>query len=948
MDMASDARKEAATEFAAYWAGQRGSEKGEDQTFWNSLLSEVLGVSDVKSRIRYQDPVHYKGTTKFLDAWIPETQVLIEHKSRGVDLDAPQAHHDGQTPFQQAWDYDNNRPRREKARWIVVTNFDEIRIHDMEADVPETTFETILLKDLAKEVHRLDFLVKEVESIREKEARVSIEAGRVVGKLYNAFLEQVGEGAKDPKILRDLNILCVRLVFCVYAEDAGVFEKDAFLKFLRQFKPASFHLQLKELFKVLAQRPEERGGFLAPELKAFPYVGGGLFRDETDIPIFSDKVAHILLDEASEHFDWSEISPTIFGAVFESTLNPETRRKGGMHYTSEENIHKVIDPLFLDDLRNGFAVIKEKPAGKARDRELEAFQQKLGGLTFLDPACGSGNFLTETYISLRKLENEALALRFRGQGQFDLEDRKLVYVSINQFYGIEINDFAVTVAQTAMWIAECKMMEDTNRILSKNFSPLPLTDSAKIVEGNALRMDWEGLLSNSDESECSVNAPRHFDYIMGNPPFVGARMMAQGGVQKREIEELFGPIKDVQDLDYVCGWYKKAAMAIQGSRTRVGFVATNSIAQGSQVPILWSVLLKEHHVTIDYAHRTFKWDSEAIDKAAVFCVIVGFSVDNTPRKKLLFTDGVGCEVDNISPYLVAGPNNFVVAAKETLCDVPKMNFGNQPRDGGFLVLSEEERAAALVKEPELAKWIRPYVGAEEFINAKKRYCLWLKKATPLEIARSEFLSARVAAVREFRLASKAKTTNGYAKVPHLFAQLTQPDDVDYLIIPRVSSERRRYIPIGYEKGDAISSDAVQIVPHATLYNFGVLTSKVHMAWMRTVCGRLEMRYRYSKEIVYNPFPWPDVKLGQTGCDIADFNAEIERTAQAILDARQKYAGASFAELYGEKMYLFADLVAAHRANDAAVMKAYGFPPNLTEPEIVSRLFEMYAKLTKGV
>ena len=944
--MAANTRKEAAKRFAAYWSERRGSEKGEDQTFWNSLLSEVLGVSDVKSRIHYQEPVHYKGTTKFLDAWIPETQVLIEHKSRGVDLDAPQAHHDGQTPFQQAWDYDNNRPRREKARWIVVTNFDEIRIHDMEADVPETTFETILLKDLAKEVHRLDFLVKEVESIREKEARVSIEAGRVVGKLYNAFLEQVGEGAKDPKVLRDLNILCVRLVFCVYAEDAGVFEKDAFLKFLRQFKPASFHLQLKELFKVLAQRPEERGGFLAPELKAFPYVGGGLFRDETDIPIFSDKVAHILLDEASEHFDWSEISPTIFGAVFESTLNPETRRKGGMHYTSEENIHKVIDPLFLDDFRDGFAAIKEKPAGKARDRELEAFQKKLGGLTFLDPACGSGNFLTETYISLRKLENEALALRFRGQGQFDLEDRKLVHVSINQFYGIEINDFAVTVAQTAMWIAECKMMEDTNRILSKNFTPLPLTDSAKIVEGNALRMDWEGLLSNADESECSANAPRHFDYIMGNPPFVGARMMAQGGEQKREIEELFGQIKDVQDLDYVCGWYKKAAGAIQGSKTRVGFVATNSIAQGSQVPILWSVLLNEHHVTIDYAHRTFKWDSEAIDKAAVFCVIVGFSVDNAPRKKLLFTDGVGCEVDNISPYLVAGPNNFVVAAKETLCDVPKMNFGNQPRDGGFLVLSEEERAAALVKEQELAKWIRPYVGAEEFINAKKRYCLWLKKATPLEIARSEFLSARVAAVREFRLASKAKTTNGYAKVPHLFAQLTQPDDVDYLIIPRVSSERRRYIPIGYEKGDVISSDAVQIVPHATLYNFGVLTSKVHMAWMRTVCGRLEMRYRYSKEIVYNPFPWPDVKLGQTGCDIADFKAEIERTAQAILDARQKYAGASFAELYGEKMYLFADLVAAHAANDAAVMKAYGWPTDLSESEIVSRLFAMYATLAK--
>ena len=939
-----DGRVQNAERFAAYWLEQRGSEKGEDQKFWNSLLGEVLGVSDVKSRIRYQEPVHYRGTTKFLDAWIPETQVLIEHKSRGVDLDAPQAHHGGQTPFQQAWDYDNNRPRREKARWIVVANFDEIRIHDMEADVPETTFETILLKDLAKEVHRLTFLTSEVESIREKETRVSVEAGRVVGRLYKAFLESLGDAAKDPKVLRDLNVLCVRLVFCVYAEDAGVFGKDQFLNFLRPFKPGSFHLQLRELFKVLAQKEDERGALIAPELRAFPYVGGGLFRDETDIPVFSDEVARILLDEASEHFDWSEISPTVFGAVFESTLNPETRRKGGMHYTSEENIHKVIDPLFLDDLKGELAAVRAKPAGKARDRELEAFQRKLGSLTFLDPACGSGNFLTETYLSLRRLENEALETRFRGQGQFDLEDRKLVHVSIGQFFGIEINDFAVTVAQTAMWIAECKMMEQTNRILSKNFTLLPLTDSAHIVEGNALRMDWM--------KDFPLFAKSGKSFIMGNPPFVGARMMAQGGVQKREIEDLFGPIKDVQDLDYVCGWYKKAALAIQGTKTRVGFVSTNSIAQGSQVPILWSVLLNDHHVTIDYAHRTFKWDSEATDKAAVFCVIVGFSVDPSPRKKRLFTDGVGREVNNISPYLVEGPNDFVVAAKETLCDVPKMNFGNQPRDGGFLILSEEERAMALAKEPELEKWIRPYVGAEEFINAKKRYCLWLKKATPLEIARSEFLSARVAAVREFRLASKAKTTNGYAKVPHLFAQLTQPDDVDYLIIPSVSSERRQYIPIGYVSSDVIASNAVQIVPHATLYHFGVLTSKVHMAWMRTVCGRLKSDYRYSKEIVYNPFPWPDFvdaassprRVGEARRDAA---STIEKSAQAILDARQKYTGASFAELYGEKMYLFADLVAAHEANDAAVLKAYGWPVDLTEPEIVSRLFALYTKLTKG-
>ena len=944
-------QREVIERFVAFWTARKGAEESECEQFWDSLLVEVLGTTDVKSRIRYELPVYYDdGSTKFLDAWIPETGVLIEQKSRGIDLDAPQTGHRNLTPYQQAKEYDDNRPRREAARWIVVSNFDEIRIHDMEADRPQLAYETVLLKDLAKEAHRLQFLVKEVESIREKEARVSIEAGRVIGKLYAAFLEQSGELAKDPKFLRDLNVLCVRLVFCVYAEDAGVFAKDQFLTFLRAFEPASFHLQLRELFKVLAQRAEARSALLPAEVRAFPYVGGGLFKDDVDIPVFSEKVARLLLDDVSEHFDWSEISPTIFGAVFESTLNPETRRKGGMHYTSEENIHKVIDPLFLDDLKAELAAAKAEVNVKKRDAALERFQQNLGELKFLDPACGSGNFLTETYLSLRKLENEALETRFRGQGQLALGDKKLIHVSINQFYGIEINDFAVTVAQTAMWIAECKMMEETNAILSKNLTPLPLTDSAKIVEGNALRMDWEEILRLNERLP-----DIHFDYIMGNPPFIGARMMAQGGEQKQDVEAIFGDIPDVQDLDYVCCWYKKAAELIQDTATRVGFVATNSISQGSQVPILWKVLLHDLHVTIDYAHRTFKWNSEATEKAAVFCVVVGFSTTGGARKRL-YENGVATEVRNISPYLIEADNVFVEAAKDSLCGMPKMNFGNQPRDGKHLIVSEEEREEALAREPELAKWIRPYVGAEEFINAKKRYCLWLKGASPLEIARSPFLSARVAAVREFRLSSKAKTTNGYAKVPHLFAQLTQPDDTDYLIVPRVSSERRKYIPLGYASGSVISSDAVQIIPNANLYHFGVLTSSVHMAWMRAVCGRLKSDYRYSKEIVYNTFPWPrdlardaapSLRSVSGASDKSElFKSRIEKTAQAILDARAKYMGASFAELYGEQMYLFADLVAAHAANDAAVMEAYGFEKTMSETEIVAELFKRYAALTK--
>ena len=424
---------------------------------------------------------------------------------------------------------------------------------------------------------------------------------------------------------------------------------------------------------------------------------------------------------------------------------------------------------------------------------------------------------------------------------------------------------------------------------------------------------------------------------MGNPPFVGARMMAQGSEQKKEIESLFGDIKDVQDLDYVCGWYRKAAELIKGTNTRVGFVSTNSISQGSQVPILWGVLFGDFGVSIDYAWRTFKWDSEASEKAAVHCVIVGFSSSGVPHKRIYDGDTVQ-ECENISPYLLPGDNSFVTAQKDALCDVPKMNFGNQPRDGGFFILSEDESAQLSSADPAAAKWIRPYVGADEFIKGHKRFCLWLKHAAPSDIKASKFLYERVQSVRDFRLASKAKTTNGYAKVPHLFAQITQPDDEPYLLIPRVSSERRKYVPIGYMTADNISSDAVQIVPNATLYQFGVLTSSVHMAWMRAVAGRLEMRYRYSKEIVYNTFPWPDL------CDSASLRGKVEMTAQAILDVRAKFPNESFANLYDETL-MPVELRKAHAANDRAVLAAYGLAPDTPELEIVAHLFGLYAAMT---
>ncbi len=957
--MSTAPQKLASRKFVEQWTFRRGSEKGEDQQFWNSLLGDVLGMEDVASRVQYQVPVPMKGTTKFLDAWIPETRVLIEHKSRGINLDAPQVGHDGLTPYEQAVEYDNARPFDEKARWIVTCNFDEFRIYDRANPLAPPM--KVRLGDLPKEAHRLAFLVNSKEKAVDRELEISVQAGRIVGEIYDALLKQYDGSHAEAQRGRErreevsevklaaLNRLCVRLVFCLYAEDADIFPKDCF-KRLVEATPAQFlRERLKKLFEVLDTPSDRREPYLEPELCAFPYTNGGLFSmggsgksaaspserqpigeavlsplHLDDIPPLTDEIRQLLI--GASQFDWRDITPTIFGALFESTLNPETRRSGGMVYTSVENIHKVIDPLFLDDLTRRV----DADIQKGDKRTLLALQAEMAALTFLDPACGSGNFLTETYICLRRLENRIIAALQKGQREFDLG--LSVKVSIAQFHGIEINDFAVAVAKTALWIAEAQMLRETAEILHREPDYLPLRDYANIVEGNALRMDWS-----------------RTNYIMGNPPFVGARMMAQGSGQKKDIEDLFGDIQDVQDLDYVCGWYKKAVTM----GARCAFVSTNSICQGAQVPILWGNLIGKHGVIIDFAHQTFRWDNESTEKAAVHCVIVGFHSTGTtgvspvamngqdarsPSKKALFTP-TPIHVDNISPYLTPGPSVFVIAAKDAAAWLPKMNFGNQPRDGGHFILSPEERDAILAAEPEISRWIRLYIGAEEFIKGKLRYCIWLKGASPADIAHSKTLYARVAAVREFRLASKAKTTNGYAKVPHLFAQITQPDGVNYLIIPSVSSERRRYIPIGYMDADVVASNAVQILPNATLYHFGVLTSSVHMAWMRTVAGRLKSDYRYSKELVYNTFPWLDLRVS------APPREKIEKAAQHILDVRAKYPDCSFAELYDENL-MPADLRAAHAANDRAVLAAYGLAPDTPESEIVAHLFKLYAQMAE--
>ena len=697
--------RNAARKFREFWTLTTDSEVGGYQKFWLSLLGDVLGMDDVMSRITFQSPVQLKDTTKFLDAWIPETRVLIEHKARNVKLDAPQAGHDGTTPFEQALEYHIARPYSEKARWIVTCNFLEIWVYDM--DHPLEDPQKILLANLPKEISRLGFLVDtSVKAVREKEMDISIKAGRIVGDVYRALRKRYAD-PDSAETLKSLNRLCVRLVFCFYAEDADIFPKDALWTLLKNSEARNLRRVLLTLFRTLDTPDAERDPYLEPELAAFPYTNGGLFRGVSDaeIPPLDDEIRELLVK--SSDFDWRDISPTIFGALFESTLNPETRRAGGMVYTSVENIHKVIDPLFMNDLTAELESIKSERAIAVRRARATVFQEKLGSLTFLDPACGSGNFLTETFLSLRKLENEAIIVGERLKpGEVLLNLDGIVKVSIKQFHGIEINDFAVSVAKTAMWISEAKMLNETASILHAPPKYLPLHDYDGIVEGNALRMDWGDLISRGGAET------RSFDYIMGNPPFVGARMMAQGSEQKKEIEELFGDIKDVQDLDYVCGWYKKAVIM----DARCAFVSTNSICQGAQVPILWGDLIGKHGVTIDFAHQTFRWDNESTEKAAVHCVIVGFHSkecsSDTKSVKTLFTP-VPLTVDNISPYLTGGPNVFVSAAKDAPESLPKMNFGNQPRDGGHFILSPEERDAILADEPEIARWSRPYVGAEE-------------------------------------------------------------------------------------------------------------------------------------------------------------------------------------------------------------------------------------------
>lgn len=943
--MTDTEKREAARRFYSKWH-HRGNEDEDARSYWIELLS-VLGMENVTDRVDFEKKViGGDGNTKRIDAYIPETHVIIEQKSLGIKLDKPQAGHGGKTPYEQAKYYDDFLPFSEKARWIITSNFEEIWIYDMDSRVPEP--EKLTLSELPTKLTKLDFLIrKEIKKIS-KEEKASKKAGDLVGLIYDALYKQydIKEPSKDEsdderKIregkLKSLNVLCVRLVFCLYAEDApDIFGKNMFHDFLLSFSAREMRRALIELFKVLDTPVENRDPYLEDEFKNFPYVNGGLFHDESiEIPQFTDEIRTLIIEKASEGNDWSEISPTIFGAIFESTLNPETRRKGGMHYTSITNIHKVIDPLFLDSLKEELVRIEAEGVASQRNKKLKAFQEKIAALEFFDPAAGSGNFLTESYISIRRLENRVIK-DLRGNQISLSETENPIKVSINQFHGIEINDFAVTVAKTALWIAESQMLEETKEILySNNLSFLPLKTNANIVEGNALTLNWEKVVDKEK-----------LNYIMGNPPFVGNARLSDS--QKKDRENIFQGIKDnIGDLDYVCCWYKKTAEFTKGTKIHAAFVSTNSICQGQQVVPLWKNLF-EQGIKINFAYKTFVWDSEANEKAHVYCIIVGFSHEADAEKYLFTTNYLKTEngtvekiskerAENINAYLMDAPDVFIGKRRIPLCSVPAVIYGIKPADNGKLILSDEEKVELIKQEPNCEKWIKPFVTAKEYLYRKNRWCLWLVGISPAELNSMPKVKERIKECKEWR-EKQVKTGDAYRlkDMPTLMRPSAKFHFGEFVVIPRVTGERRSYVPFGFVKEGSIPGDSIMLALDATLYHFGVLESNIHMAWMRAVCGRLKGDYRYSSDIVYNNFPWPT--------PTEDEKAEIEKTAQGILDARNLFPDSSLADLY-DPLTMPLELLKAHQKNDKAVMRAYGFDiKTTTESTCVASLMKMYEEL----
>ena len=928
-------RKQAAKGFVKTWSNDcKGREDADRQTFWNDLLQRVYGINNYYDFITYEKDVQVKAdgkvTTRRIDGYIPSTKTMIEMKGKNiVDLSKPikQSGGDELTPYEQAKRYANFLPANEYPRWILVSNFHEIDIHDMNDPLANPT--VINLKDLPDKIKSLEFMVDANEQRIINEKQISVDAGNLVAKIYDELAIAYEKGKKGslstPHIQESLNMLIVRLVFLLYADDTGILgERDMFQRFIERRDPDQIRDGLIQLFKVLDQDPDknQRNDYISDEFKQFKYVNGGMFSDENIvIPQFTPELKELILNDAGKGFDWSNISPTIFGAVFESTLNPETRRSGGMHYTSIENIHKVIDPLFLNDLRDEFDKIQNMAnVNQRKDRAIE-FQEKIGKLKFFDPACGSGNFLTETYLSLRKMENECLKIIYGNEPILATGD--IVKVHIQNFYGIEINDFAVSVARTAMWIAESQMLEQTKDTVYYNKDFLPLDSNDSIYEGNALRMNWEDIVK-----------PYELDYIMGNPPFIGNYLRTKD--QQIDMDIIFKGFKSYKKIDYVACWYKKAADYMKGSSISAAFVSTNSICQGISIIQLWRPLIQDYGLNINFAIRTFKWMNEATNGANVFCVVVGFSYRNKKKKTIEDHNSVST-VTHINPYLIDAPDVFINSRSQPISDIPEMRYGTKFTDDGELSNISDEKKKSLIDSGVLPSLFKHILGSREFINRNEhRWGLWLLDSQPSSWRKSTSIVEILQKVSDFRKKSRKAATRKLAEVPFQ-PEFNSYSNSDFLLVPSVSSQKRKYIPIGYFDNSYITTNACFLIPNANKYTFGIMTSIVHNAWMRVVAGRLKADYRYSNTIVYNTFPWPEVDDKQKGA--------ISKTAQDILNARSLYPDSSLADLY-DPLTMPIELRKTHEANDKAVLKAYGLKPNDTEEEIVQHLFKMYENLTK--
>lgn len=935
------ASKKEAKEFVKRWrkrldAIPEGSnnEQQETQKFWVDLLINVLGIpsNTIDSFVDFERKVRGRR----IDVLVSDHNFLCEQKSWGIDLDKPEARNGGmETPFQQAMWYARHLPYSERPRWVMTCNFGTFRLYDLDDERPENTVQEFLLEELPDSLYLLSFLTSNETSRLHKEQQLSIEAGAYVSRLYDALakqyhhIEERDERAQEEQ--RSLNVLITRIIFLLYAEDADLLQSHQAFGRYCEGDPAKLRRKLVDLFETIDTPLDQRDEYMDDDLAAFPYVNGGLFADSSiAVPQMTEEIQRAITD-ASQDFDWREISGVIFGGVFEGTLNPETRHAGGMHYTSVENIERCLKPLFLDALWDELHEAEGERTAAKRKQALVRLHDKIASVTIGDPACGSGNFLTEAYRQLRTIENRIIEDELNeetdvaGQTSLSAVRENPIRVSLDQLYGIEINDFAVSVAKTALWITEEQMLRKTQEVyVDYDFDFLPLRSLTNLREGNALKTDWTDVF------------PDNLTYLVGNPPFLGARN--QSKEQKAELLEVFDGAKNAGNIDYCGAWYMKAARFTEGKHTRCALVSTNSICQGEQVANLWKPL-HDMGIHIDFAHNTFCWDNEAADKAHVFCVIVGFSRERC-EKKLFYhaspdADEEQIPAARINAYLKDAPDVFIYSRSKPICDVPEMGIGNKPIDGGFYLFTDEEKDDFLKKEPKAGGFFHPWLGSKEFIHGYHRWCLWLGEATFSELKQLPECRKRVEQVREYRLASKSAGTRKIADKPTRFHVENMPTGSS-IIIPEVSSSRRKRVPMGFVGPEVFCSNKVRLIPNASLYHYGVLQSQFHNAWVRVVTGRLKDDYQYSANIDYNNFVWPEPTDVQ--------RKEVERHAQAVLDARDAQEGATLADMYDPKNEaFFPELMAAHKALDAAVEAAYGVDFGGDEERIAAHLFNLYAE-----